>query len=152
MTWPVAGAAPEATVTIDYRHPLTVTEHACDLTPRYGADYDDLVERCFFNYVRLYVPSGSVLLDTSGFQADSVRTTRGEKGTQVFGGYFVMLPGEHLRVQFRYQLPATLAPERYQLLVQRQSGSGPLPITLNMNDRYSSLSLEANIFYWSDAQ
>ncbi|MEZ4675437.1 MAG: DUF4012 domain-containing protein [Caldilineaceae bacterium] len=154
VSWPAdATAPPEALVTIDYRHPLTITDHTCDLTPRYGTDYEDLTERCFYNYVRLYVPGGSTLLEATGLQSSSMRATRGEAGTQVFSGYFVIPPGESQQVTFRYQLPLQLAeilaPDRYTLLVQRQAGSGALPLTLAIGDAHTSLLLEENTFYWN---
>lgn len=134
VTWPAGENVPaEATVTIDYRHPITLPNHTCDITPRYGSDYQDLVERCFFNYVRLYVPLGSELVDATGFyESDSINTSRGERRTQIFAGYFVLPPGEHRRVQFRYRLPASLSQAQYQLIVQRQAGSGPLPLTVTV--------------------
>ncbi|MCB0128641.1 MAG: DUF4012 domain-containing protein, partial [Caldilineaceae bacterium] len=133
VTWPTNGAPAEATVTIDYRHPITLPNHTCDITPRYGSDYQDLVERCFFNYVRLYVPQGSTLVEATGFlENDSVRTARGERRTQVFAGYFVLPPGEQARIQFRYQLPPLLTQENYQLIVQRQAGSGPLSLVVTI--------------------
>lgn len=150
ITWPTDnGALPEAIVTIDYRHPISVPNHTCDLTPRYGADYQDLVERCFFNYVRLYVSGGSKLLATEGLQQSSVQTTRGEHGTQIFAGYFVLPPGEHTQIVFRYQLPATIDESTYQLFLQRQAGSGPLPVRLQIGDNGNTLTLRENSFFWS---
>lgn len=149
VTWSSERTQPaEATVTIDYRHPISVTDHLCDLTPRYGENYQDLVERCFFNYVRLYVPNGSNLLSVDGLQADSIQTSRGEHGTQVFAGYFVLQPGTATRVTFHYQLPATFTPERYQLLIQRQAGSGPLPIHLAVGDEHTRTTLRKNTLLW----
>jgi len=150
VTWPSDNNSPAtATVTIDYRHPLTFTNDPCDLTPRYGSDYQDLVERCFFNYVRLYVPAGSTLLETDGFQPDSTRSSRGEAQTMVFAGYFVLVPGEALQVRFRYQLPAALTRERYQLLVQRQAGSGPLSLHVTVDGNEVSPTIRTNTWRWS---
>lgn len=150
VTWPAELSVPAtATVTIDYRHPLTSINAPCDQTPRYGNDYQDLVERCFFNYVRLYVPVGSKLVDVTGVQTDSIRSSRGEAGTQVFAGYFVLAPGETLRLRFRYQLPSYLTSDTYRLLVQRQAGSGPLPLQLTIGDQQTIMTLRANTLLWS---
>jgi len=152
-TWPTERTErAEATVTIDYRHPITVPDHLCDLTPRYGENYQDLVERCFFNYVRLYVPNGSNLISVEGLQDDSIQTNRGEHGTQVFAGYFVLQPGEATRIVFRYQLPATVRPESYQLLIQRQSGSGPLSIHLSVGGSQTRTTLRGNTWLWTPLQ
>lgn len=148
VTWPTADGPATATVTIEYQHPLLIPNHVCDITPRYGADYEDLVERCFFNYVRLYVPQGSTLLATSGLEEGSVGTSRGEHNTQIFAGYFILPPGQSQRVQFHYQLPATLTPTDYTLWIQRQSGSGPLPLTLTIGGEEERLLLRDGFFIW----
>jgi Protein of unknown function (DUF4012) len=148
VTWPADGGAPLAEVTIDYTHERKVADPGCDLTPRYGSNYDDLVNRCFFNYVRLYTPKGSELLDATGFQADSVQSRRGEADTQVFGGYFILPPGEQTQVRFRYRLPATFTPATYQLVVKRQAGARPLPLTLQINQKQATFQLVDSLLYW----
>ncbi len=148
VTWPTAGSPGVAEVAIDYTHTSTVADPGCELTPRYGSTYEDLVDRCFFNYVRLYAPKGSELLATTGLQADSVQTRRGEANTQVFAGYFILSPGEQTQVRFQYRLPATLTPTTYQLMVQRQAGAPALPLTLNINGRQSNLQLNDSSLFW----
>lgn len=150
VTWPESATAPPlATATITYTHPLNLPGHICDLTPRYGDDYNHLVERCFYNYLRLYTPAGSELVSFTGVQPDSVKTTRGEHRTQVFGGYFILPPGETQVVQVQYRLPAHWTPETYTLVVQRQAGSGALPLTLTIDQQSTSLTLTRGKFYWT---
>jgi hypothetical protein len=93
-----------------------------------------LIERCYFGYVRLYVPSGSELLTLEGVEAGSVSSGPGERGTQVFAGYFSMKPGEEHTVTFTYNLPPHITPENYQLIVQRQAGAAPLPLEVEVDD------------------
>lgn len=151
VTWPNGDDAPaEATVTIDYVHPIAVENHVCDITPRYGADYQDLVNRCFFNYVRLYVPADSQLVSVTGLQEESIQRSRGEHGTQIFAGYFVLPPGGAQRVEVRYQLPATLTPSTYRLVVQRQAGSGPLPLTIDIAGTKQFLLLRTGFLAWGE--
>ncbi len=133
VTWPDGPDAPAlAVAAINYRHPAQTTETAdeitCEVKSEYGLTYTDMIERCYFNYVRLYVPQGSELIAIDGVTEDSVTSQLGERGTQLFAGYFVLQPGHQHTVTFTYRLPAALASEGYQLVVQRQSGSGPLPL------------------------
>jgi hypothetical protein len=147
VTWPDGPTAPAlSTVRVTYRHPLIVPGHVCDSSPRYGTTYTDMVERCYFNYVRLYTPLGSELAGIEGVDADSISSQPGERGTQVFAGYFVQEPGSEHTVTFTYRLPPEITPERYRLVVQRQSGSGPLPLTVEADgDRYAATLVEARL-------
>lgn len=134
VEWPDdAGHPGLATITMTYRHGTPVPGHECDNTPRYGTSYDDMTLRCYFNYVRLYVPKGSELIRAEGVDADSVGTQRGEKGLQVFSGYFILEPGDENRVSFHYRLPPTLTPDQYALLIQRQSGTEALPVVTEID-------------------
>lgn len=135
VSWPNGeGKAARAVVTVTYTHPITQADPGCDPTPRYGANYDDMIARCYFNYVRLYVPRNSRLVSIDGVEADSISSRRGEVRTQVLEGYFVMEPNTQHTVTFTYDLPAAIQEEEYRLIVQRQSGSGPLPITWTVGE------------------
>lgn len=131
-----------ATLSVTYRHPVQIENHRCDITPRYGNSYDDMAARCYFDYVRLYVPVGSELIEIDGVLADSASSKRGEGGTQVFGGYFVLPPGEEQVITFTYHLPQWIQPPAdgagYPLVVQRQSGTRPLSLTLDIDGRQLS--------------
>ncbi|RIK45058.1 MAG: hypothetical protein DCC57_16950 [Chloroflexi bacterium] len=117
------------------------------------ATYTDMVERCYFNYVRLYVPGGSELVSVDGVEADSASSQAGERGTQVFAGYFVQEPGSEHTVIFRYRLPPEITPTAYRLVVQRQSGSGPLPLTVQAGDtRFATTLVEARLEWTPNMQ
>ena len=130
VDWPAAGAAPTATLTLTYTHPLSVTDPGCDQTPRYGGSYVDLIDRCYFNYVRVYVPRGSKLVASAGLQPGSTMSTVGEKGLQVFAGFVIQPPNTTHTVTLTYELPASLQPENYSLVLQRQAGTHALPVAL----------------------
>lgn len=150
VTWPAQGTEPaSAEVTIRYTHPAPVINEPCDPTPRYGTSYDEMIDRCYFDYVRLYTPSGSELLDATGVDADSLTSQRGEKGTQVFAGYFVLAPGAEHQVTFRYTLPATIQHDSYQLVIQRQSGTQALPVNLNIAGATLSTTVKDGFLRWS---
>lgn len=133
VSWPDGPDAPaQATLRATYRHPLDVVDPVCEADSFYGDSYTDMIERCYFDYVRLYVPAGSELLDLDGVQAGSATSQAGERGTQVFAGYFVLKPGDSHTVTFTYRLPPHITPDTYTLGVQRQAGSGDLPVTLTL--------------------
>jgi hypothetical protein len=77
------------------------------------------------SYTRVYVPEGSELLSWSGISRspDVFR----ELGKQVFGGFWVIEPGNTAEMVYRYRLPArlkTLAEsDSYRFTAQKQPGS-----------------------------
>jgi hypothetical protein len=146
LTWPNgAGKAAQAVVTITYSHPITQPDPGCDPTPRYGENYDDMIARCYFNYVRLYIPRNSRLVSIDGVEADSISSRRGEERTQVLAGYFVMEPNTAHTVTFTYQLPVAFQEDDYRLIVQRQSGSGPLLLTWTIGEgKPESTTIQGN--------
>ncbi len=153
VTWPSGEAEPAvATATITYTHTLDVADEVCEPTPRYGSDYDDMTERCYFNYVRLYTPAGSQLIRMTGVSSSSISSQRGEMKTQVFGGYFMLRPGEQQVVRIQYSLPAAIRAEDYQVRVQRQSGTRPLPLTITVAEEATSTTLSLGRWEWSLAE
>ncbi len=149
VAWPDGEYQPAlADVTITYRHPVEVPGHVCDQTPRYGDNYDAMIERCYFDYVRLYVPAGSELLDAEGLNPDSVEVSLGENGTAVFSGYFEMLPGTEHSVRFQYRLPANISPQDYRLAVRRQAGSGPLSVRAGVASQQLDTQITGGQFVW----
>ena len=149
VTWPKGEDEPAiATATVEYLHPVSSASQLCDQTPRYGDNYDDMVERCYFDYVRLYVPAGSKLIDARGFELDSVTSRRGENGTQVFTGWFVLPPGQEHEVSFTYELPSAIMQDDYRLVVQRQSGTAGLPLQINAGGATVNTLLEKGRFEW----
>lgn len=153
VTWPTtAGEAPLAVASVTYIHTFEGTPNQCEPKPLYGKTYDDMIERCYFNYVRLYAPGGGELEEISGVEADSVVSQRGEKGTQVFAGYLKVAPGESKTVTFTYRLPATITPDAYTLRIERQSGTGPLPVQLDIGGERAAFALSAGRVDWSPQQ
>lgn len=151
VTWPDGGGAPAtATLTLTYTHPIAAEDPGCNPAPRYGATYADLIARCYFDYVRVYAPRGSRLTDIAGIDPETVTSTEGEQGTQVFGGYFVLPPGTAQAVTFTYQLPPAIQPAAYNLLVQRQAGTDPLALNVSVDGKSHSTVLSAAAFCHPD--
>lgn len=149
VTWPDGPTAPGvATAVITYTHPLSLPGYTCTNFPDFGKDYAFLIERCYYNYVRLYTVVGSKLIAVEGVDADSVATQRAEKQTQYFGGFFMLPAGQQQTVTFTYRLPDYLTPQNYRLLLQRQAGSKPLPVTINIHGQTLTTTLAAAKLWW----
>ena len=152
VTWPDGADQPAlAEVAITYRHPVEVPDHVCDQSPRYGDNYDAMTERCYFDYVRVYVPAGSELVSAEGVEADSVEVSPGEKGTTVLSGFFEMAPGAEHVVRFRYRLPDYVSADDYRLAVRRQAGSGPLAVSAQVADEVLNTVVSNGQFVWDPA-
>jgi hypothetical protein len=151
VQWPDGPTAPaQATVTVTYRHPLDVVDEQCVPVTDFDTlnSYTDMIARCYFGYVRLYVPRGSELIAIEGVEADSIVSQAGERGTQLFAGYFAMQPGTEHTVTFTYTLPPTITVDSYKLVVQRQAGIGPLPLAIAVDDTAFSLTLTDGRMVW----
>ncbi len=151
VTWPDGPTSPaQATVAVTYRHPLDVVDETCAPRTDFAtlASYTELMARCYFGYVRLYVPAGSTLIAIEGVEQDSVTVQRGDNGTTVLAGYFSMQPGTEHIVTFTYSLPAHITLDNYRLVVQRQSGTGPLPLAIAVDDTAFNLTLTEGRLVW----
>lgn len=149
VEWPTGPTQPGvATVAITYRHPYARPDYQCDQTPHYEDSYEEMMVRCYYDYVRVFAPTGSELIASAGLIQESVNTQRGEGGAQLFGGYFILSPGEQNTVIFQYRLPASITPEGYQLTVRRQAGAGPLPFVATANQQSIQTTIESGLFFW----
>jgi hypothetical protein len=155
-----ADGTAQATLTVRHVNPSS-GDAACNPHPHYGADYDDLINRCYWDYLRVYVPGGSKLRDATAHPvaADLLISAEAqwgeaeilpqEKGKAVFASFFVLPQGQETKTHFIYQLPpATLERVeegwRYRLLVQKQSGSKavPLQVTLTLPPEVNVVAAE----------
>jgi len=149
VEWPDGVAQPGvATVAITYRHPYERPGYVCDQTPHYENSYEEMMVRCYYDYVRLFAPAGSELLASGGLTPNTVSTQRGEGGAQLFGGYFILSPGAQNTVVFQYRLPSTIKPTDYSLTVRRQAGTGPLPFIATVNNQSVQTTIKSGRFTW----
>ena len=147
LNGPSQPATVQATITYEHSQPVpSLTE--CVIDAYYGETYDDMTKRCYFDFVRLYAPRGSELVSVQGVDDDSVISRSGEAGTQLFGAFFSMQPGRTHQVTFTYRLPASIRQTGYRLVIQRQSGSGPLPIRWQVGERAFTGTITQNTFVW----
>lgn len=112
-------------------------------------DYLTLADACYWNYLRLYVPPGSQLLDSTwhiipGEAHRSGQTWEGKaqviEETAVattFANYLLLPMGETLHSQFDYALPRVVTPadsggSQYTLHIVQQAGSRGYPLRLTV--------------------
>jgi hypothetical protein len=123
----------EATLTLTYTHTAPAgAEPVCDHTSRYGESYDEIINRCYWDYLRVYAPAGSELLAADGL--NGAATEQGEHGTTVFTGDFSLPTGGQQVVTLRYRLPAEIPTSPYRLFVRKQAGTLAPPLTVEAGE------------------
>jgi hypothetical protein len=121
------GTQPAAELRIRYTHRSQVRLDVCVHESRYGETYQDMMDRCYWDYIRVFVPSGAELLQREGLEDGDLAEP--EQGRAVMDGLLVLPPGETREVVFRYRLPAqVVSGDTYHLYVQKQSGTWGVPL------------------------
>jgi hypothetical protein len=143
-------AHPEARLSVQYAH-QGQGQAACVHEATYGTGaYDDLQQRCYWDYWRVYVPSGSLLRNAQVKPVPAeellskqawpgvVESYPGEAGTQVFAGVLVIPVGGRDSIMLEYSLPpGVLGGQagggwRYSLHINKQPGIEQLPIVVQV--------------------
>lgn len=136
---------PRATMTLTYTHTSQV-DIACVPEARYDPEYTQMMDRCYWAYLRLYVPEGAQLVEASHhpIPAESVankqpwdgevRVSAALEGKYTVFEQAVLLPtASQAKVQFTYTLPDDVVQHNaddtlsYHLLWQKQAGLGSVP-------------------------
>jgi hypothetical protein len=138
-------ALPQASLTVRHHHPATPREASCRHEPRYDETYAQMMERCYWDYLRVYVPSASTLTDATPHAVPAAALLSGrpspakvtvgppEQGRNVFATLLLLHPSETLETRFEYSLPQSVwvvrepQPE-YVLLIQKQPGTHATPV------------------------
>jgi hypothetical protein len=147
-------AAPAATLTVGYRHTVA-TQKPCiqwsldARAPDFKADYDEWMARCYYDYLRVLVPSGTDLqgattqpvpdawMDNGVGDDGTVLMTEGDANTNVIGTFLVVPQASSREVVFEYNPPpSVLAREgqgwHYRLKLQKQPGTDAVPFTVHL--------------------
>jgi len=115
------------TITIDYKNPAPPSD--CGLETG-GLCLNGLLR----NWLRVYVPKGSQLLEFKGSEMDVV--TKEDLGKTVFEGFLVVRPLGSAQVVIKYQLPFKVEKSKdYRLLIQKQPGTEGHEYTIVVNGR-----------------
>ncbi len=105
------------------RAELEITySHTCRTKDWMTTDYRD--------WLRVYAPEGSFLTEAEG-NKDEVRYSN-DLGKKVFGMMIFVPVGETKTVTLKYNLPKEIKENPYQILVQKQSGSGEIPFEITV--------------------
>ena len=144
---------PEAHLTVTYQNHSSRDVEACVQEAWYGNSYADMMNRCYWNYVRVYVPAGSQLIqgpsltlppgsllaqDGDPALAATISPTLVEADRAVWAAFFDLAPGEARSVAFHYRLPPGVLERtpgglvRYRLRVQKQPGTEAVPLELEL--------------------
>jgi len=94
-------------------------EKTVEITYQNPAEYDGWLNSVLPNWVRIYVPSGSVLLESDGLSG--MPEPYEELGHTVFAGFFELRPKGVSKIVLKYQIPNKFK-DYYKLFVQKQPG------------------------------
>jgi len=139
---------PAGEATLTYQHTVS-GDLKCKQEISYGEGaYQDMQQRCYLDYWRLYVPVGSEL-STSTAQPipgdellngvgwpGQVESLPGESGTQVFAGLLMLPMGQSTQINVSYNLPQGVIQvvdnetREYTLNIQVQPGLEGMPFQL----------------------
>ena len=141
---------PRALATLTYTHTSQV-DIDCIPESRYDPEYEQMMDRCYWSYLRLYVPEGAQLTTASRHPIPAASVANGqpwdgqarvsaapEGGYTVFEQALLLPTASSAMVQFAYILPAdvvVVAPEDmaegallYRLVWQKQAGMQGVPM------------------------
>ncbi len=116
----------EKTLTITYKNPK---------------EQDGWLNSVLPNWTRIYVPKGSELIDSEGFEDKG--ETYEEFGKTVFSGGFQLRPQGVKKIVLKYKLPFKVGKD-YQLLIQKQPGTDSPLYTINLGKRSEELFLKTD--------
>jgi len=88
----------------------------------------------YIDYVRIYLPSGSKLVDALGFDEDTV-TTSEDLGKTVIEGVFKFDPESRAKLKLSYTTPK-FSDSPYQIMVQKQAGKKTPKYTVTYNNEF----------------
>lgn len=86
----------------------------------------------FRDWLRVYVPKGSELIEANGFETG--QATGEDLGKTVFEGFFTLTPLNVHTITLKYKLPTAMKGS-YRMLMQKQGGSNNFPYKITINGR-----------------
>lgn len=139
----------QARLTATYQHTGENNGQDCvqgaDYNLETAVSYQNLVNKCYWNYLRVYAPNGSQLLDASSHTVPGEAMLSGQPlsnqaqnrseltGLTTFANFFLLPIAQEMTTYFTYQLPngiiQTIANGRqYDLQIYNQAGAKPEPV------------------------
>ncbi|MEE8389486.1 MAG: DUF4012 domain-containing protein, partial [Anaerolineae bacterium] len=141
---------PQATLALSHQHEGPEIGVPCRHESRYDLTYEQMMERCYWDYVRVYVPEGSHLLEATPHPvpgsmllsgkalAGKAQVLPDEADKAVFATFLVLSPGERSETRFVYDLPPRVVEQdgdirRYRLTIQKQGGTEANKVQIALN-------------------
>lgn len=128
------------TVMVTYKNPAPASN--CNLEKG-----DLCLNAPYRDWVRLYVPKGSTLISSNGFETD-IKTYE-ELGKTVFEGFYgdkyPLRPESSAKVVFKYKLPFSLQKgDSYKMLIQKQPGVDSYNYLVDYNGQKQEFELKTD--------
>jgi len=138
---------------VTYRNQSSGRGDRCVQEADYPPTYQEMMDGCYWDYLRVYVPESSDLVQNpeltlpegslrareSGDGGKLLPLEEGavESGKNVHGLFFVVAPAERREMVFRYRLPSSVlesdgSTRTYTLLVQKQPGTQAVPLRVEV--------------------
>ncbi len=154
--------SPSAALTVRQANPSQSVAD-CNHTPRYGKDYWAMMDRCYWDYLRIFAPADSQLVSSTPHavpgkyllgQVDEpaqVETLPPAVGKSIWGTLVLVPRQQSMETTFEYDLPARVVSRteggwRYHLTLQKQAGTagvtGRVSVQLPPNSTVQSVSPE----------
>ena len=136
---------PQAYLRVSYSHNGPASNEKCDqdTSDEYAVaqEYLEIADQCYFNYLRVYVPAGSQLLDSTRQTLTGEELVTGKVwdetaqpiqefvGFTTFTNFLVVPRGESRDYELRYRLPPHVVQANdglysYRLTLLKQAGNG----------------------------
>ncbi|HWQ59615.1 MAG TPA: DUF4012 domain-containing protein [Candidatus Fimivivens sp.] len=115
------GEKPTATLTYTYDHTAT---------------HGDWRTSDYHTYVRVLAPKGSIYVENSRVKTGGVTSEESSGWNRTVFNYKVdALIGSTLPTGISYTLPQNITADNYQLLIQKQSGTGTIPVKVTVKTK-----------------
>lgn len=125
------GEKPKSTVLYTYVHTAT---------------HGDWRTSDYHTYTRIYAPLGSKYIEASRVKTGGVGSQDDAAFQKTVFGYKVdALIGSTLPTGISYELPDTITPKNYELLIQKQSGTGTVPVKVTMKTKDGEFTQTAEL-------
>ncbi len=96
---------------------------------KHTATHGDWRTSDYHSYIRLYVPQGSNLIERKMVSYPLIEE---DFGKTYFGFIVHVLINRETEALIKYELPDYITPDNYELLIQKQSGIGTVPVTIHL--------------------
>jgi hypothetical protein len=141
---------PQASLTLSYQHNGPRTSEACyHFYKPAMLTYEMLMQQCYWDYVRVYVPEGTrplsatpnpvpgELLVTGKERSGEAEILAPEAGKTVLATFFVLPSGQRAETRMIYLLPPDIIQQtddtlRYRLYIQKQGGKLNVPVQISL--------------------